>query len=65
MLKMWINRLRELQARKEGQDVVEYALAMAVVALGSVATMQSLTIEIASVWAAVATTLNSALTKGW
>ena len=41
MLKMYI-KLQNLMAREEGQDLVEYALVVALIAFGAVAGMKQL-----------------------
>lgn len=51
--------LRNLAAREEGQDLVEYALVMTVIALGSVTGMGSLASAIDNVFSAVTTTLST------
>jgi pilus assembly protein Flp/PilA len=39
-LKLYV-KLQDLMSREEGQDLVEYALVVAVIALGCIATMRS------------------------
>jgi pilus assembly protein Flp/PilA len=45
MLKMYVG-LQTLMAREEGQDLVEYALVVALIAFGAVTAMKSLSGEI-------------------
>jgi pilus assembly protein Flp/PilA len=45
MLKMYV-KLQTLMAREEGQDLVEYALVVALIAFGAVTAMKSLSSEI-------------------
>jgi pilus assembly protein Flp/PilA len=51
--------LRSIVVREEGQDLVEYALIMAMITLGSVTGMGSLASGINDVFSSVATTLTS------
>lgn len=51
--------LRNILARDEGQDLVEYALIMAMITLGSVAGMSSLASGINDAFSGVATTLTT------
>ena len=60
MLKMYVN-LQALMAREEGQDLVEYALVVALIAFGAVAAMQGLSSEINSAFATISSELSSAL----
>jgi pilus assembly protein Flp/PilA len=61
MLKMYVN-LQSLMAREEGQDLVEYALVVALIAFGAVAAMKGLSTEINTAFADISSELNSALT---
>ena len=47
--------------REEGQDLVEYALVVALVAFGAIAGMQSLATSINSAFNIISSDLNSAL----
>ena len=47
--------------REEGQDLVEYALVVALVAFGAIAGMQSLATGINSAFATISSDLNSAM----
>ncbi len=58
MLKMYVN-LKNLVEREEGQDLVEYALVVAIVALGAVAGMSALATEINTAFNSVSSTLSS------
>jgi len=56
-----LGRLKHFGADESGQDLVEYALIVAVVGLGAIATLQSVANNVATVFGAVATTLTTAL----
>ena len=60
MLKMYI-KMQDLMSREEGQDLVEYALVVALIAFGAVAGMKQLSTEINSAFDAISSDLNSAL----
>lgn len=60
MLKMYFN-LKNLVEREEGQDLVEYALVVALIALGATAGMSALASEINVAFNSISSTLNSAL----
>jgi len=60
MLKMYIN-VKNFVEREEGQDLVEYALVVAIIALGAIAGMGKLAGEINSAFDQVSTTLATAL----
>ena len=53
--------LRSLMSREEGQDLVEYALVAAIIALGAVATMTSLQTEILTVYGNITSALTTAV----
>ena len=53
--------LRSLIAREEGQDLVEYALVVALIAFGAVTAMQGLSSEINTAFATISSQLGSAL----
>jgi pilus assembly protein Flp/PilA len=53
--------VRSIVLREEGQDLVEYALVVALVAFGAVAGMQTLSTEINSAFNTISSDLNSAL----
>jgi pilus assembly protein Flp/PilA len=60
MLKMYV-KMQALMQREEGQDLVEYALVVALIAFGAVAAMKGLSTEINSAFAAISSDLSSAL----
>jgi pilus assembly protein Flp/PilA len=60
MLKMYV-KMQDLMAREEGQDLVEYALVVALVAFGAIAGMRTLSTEIDSAFNTISSDLNSAL----
>ena len=60
MLKMYIN-VKNFVEREEGQDLVEYALVVALIALGAIAGMTALAAEINSAFDKVSSTLATAL----
>jgi len=51
--------LRELLVREEGQDLVEYALVVALIALGATAGMNTLASDISSAFSSLGNTLNT------
>jgi Flp pilus assembly pilin Flp len=61
MLKTYAS-LQNLMQRQEGQDVVEYSLTFAMVALGCVASMGAVANGIESVFSQAGTTLTSSIT---
>ena len=52
-----LNRL----AQDEGQDLVEYALVVALIALGATAGMNTLASDISSAFSSIGSTLNGAI----
>jgi pilus assembly protein Flp/PilA len=60
MLKMYV-KLQTLMAREEGQDLVEYALVVALVAFGAVAGMKTLASEINTAFNTISSDLASSL----
>ena len=52
-------RLRNLVAREEGQDLVEYALTVALIAFGAIAGMGFLAKGINNAFSGIATTLTT------
>jgi pilus assembly protein Flp/PilA len=60
MLKMYI-KLQNLMAREEGQDLVEYALVVALIAFGAVAGMSRLATEINVAFNTISSDLASSL----
>jgi pilus assembly protein Flp/PilA len=55
------SRLRNLFLQEEGQDLVEYAMVFAVIALATIASMQSVAGGVNSVFANIGATLSSAI----
>ena len=55
------SRLRDLMLRQEGQDLVEYALVVAVIALGATAGMQAAAGGVNGVFIAIGATFSSAV----
>jgi pilus assembly protein Flp/PilA len=60
MLKMYV-KMQDLMSREEGQDLVEYALVVALVAFGAIAGMRTLSTEINSAFNTISSDLNSAM----
>ncbi|MGO9316372.1 MAG: Flp family type IVb pilin [Terracidiphilus sp.] len=60
LLKMYV-KLQDLVSREEGQDLVEYALVVALIALGATASMKALATSISSAFASISTTFANAL----
>jgi pilus assembly protein Flp/PilA len=58
LLKMYVN-LQNLASREEGQDLVEYALVVALIAFGATAGMKSLATGLSSAFTGISTTLGS------
>ena len=54
--------VRNLLVREEGQDLVEYALVVALIAFAATAGMNTLATGINTAFGNIATTLNSAIT---
>jgi pilus assembly protein Flp/PilA len=54
-------KFQKLVDNEEGQDLVEYALVVAIIALGATASMQSLASTISSAFATISTTFANAL----
>jgi pilus assembly protein Flp/PilA len=57
LLKMYV-KFQDLMSREEGQDLVEYALVVSIIALGAVATMRTVSGTIATLF----TNLDTAIT---
>ena len=53
--------LRQLLEDESGQDLIEYALVAALVGLGAVASLRNLSTKIVSIYAAVTTSMSSAV----
>ena len=60
MLKLYIKmqNLKDLLKQEEGQDLVEYALVVALIALAATAGMKTLASDISNAFSTVGTTLN-------
>jgi pilus assembly protein Flp/PilA len=60
-LKLWMlySRMQRLIVREEGQDLIEYALVVALLAFAAVASMQTLAGDINTVYVNIGTTLTS------
>ena len=62
-LKLWINRrqiLSGLIRDESGQDLIEYALVAAIIALGATAAMTTIATDIKGVFTKIGTTLTTA-----
>lgn len=59
MLKLYV-KMQNLLSSDEGQDLVEYALLVALIALGATAAMSSLSTAIGNAFSNVTTQLNTA-----
>jgi Flp pilus assembly pilin Flp len=53
------NSLKRLIAAQNGQDLVEYALLVAIVAIGCVAALNAFSTVISNAWASIAAMLSS------
>jgi pilus assembly protein Flp/PilA len=60
LLKLYV-KFQDLTSREEGQDLVEYALVVALIALGAVAGMSALAGGINSAFNTISTTLLNSL----
>ena len=60
ILKMYV-KMQTLMAREEGQDLVEYALVVALIAFGAVTAMKGLSSEINTAFNTISSQLGSAL----
>lgn len=54
-----ISRMRDALLREEGQDLIEYALIVALIAFGAVAGMQSVATDINAAFQSIGTTLTT------
>lgn len=61
MLLQLFVKFQNLMNREEGQDLVEYALVVALIALGSVATMQTLAGAISQEFNTISTTFANSI----
>lgn len=60
LLKLYL-KFQELKNREDGQDLVEYALVVALIAFGATAAMQSLSSAINTAFVDISNDLTSAL----
>jgi pilus assembly protein Flp/PilA len=60
MLKTYL-KLQDLMNREEGQDLVEYALVVALIAFGAVAAMKGLSSEINTAFNVISSDLQTSL----
>ena len=58
MIKMYVT-FKSVMAREEGQDLVEYALVVALIAFGAIAGMSQLATGINHAFSGIATTLTT------
>ena len=61
MIKMYLT-LKNLMAREEGQDLVEYALVVALIAFGAITGMKFLANGLNSAFSAISVTLTTNVT---
>jgi pilus assembly protein Flp/PilA len=61
MLLMLYVKFQNLMGREEGQDLVEYALVVALIALGATASMGKLAGAISTAFGTISTTFTNAL----
>jgi pilus assembly protein Flp/PilA len=59
-LKLYV-KFQDLLSREEGQDLVEYGLVLALIALGSVATMKSVATSVSTEFSVIESTFASAV----
>ena len=61
-LKMWMlySEMQRLTKREEGQDLIEYALVVALIAFAAVASMQTVANDINAIFVAIGTALTAA-----
>jgi pilus assembly protein Flp/PilA len=60
LLKLFV-KLQTLKDREEGQDLVEYALVLALIALGATVSMKALATAISTAFTTITAAFNSAL----
>jgi len=60
LLKLYVN-FQDLMSREEGQDLVEYALVVAIIALGAVAAMRSVANSISTEFSVIESTFAAAV----
>jgi pilus assembly protein Flp/PilA len=61
LLKLYV-KLQDLASREEGQDLVEYALVVALIAFGAISGMGKLAAGINTAFSQISTTLGSNIT---
>ncbi|MGA1983673.1 MAG: Flp family type IVb pilin [Acidobacteriaceae bacterium] len=54
-------RMRDLMSGEDGQDLIEYALVVALIALGATAGMQTVAADINNAFGTIGNTLTSAI----
>ena len=54
-------RIQSLLSREEGQDLIEYALVVALIAFAATAGMRTLAVEINAAFAAIGTSLTTSI----
>jgi pilus assembly protein Flp/PilA len=59
LLKLQV-KIQTILMREEGQDLIEYALVVSLIAFAAVATMQKLATDINNAYLAIGTALNNA-----
>jgi pilus assembly protein Flp/PilA len=60
LLKLYV-KFQDLMSREEGQDLVEYALVVALIALGAVASMKTVATAISTEFSVIESTFSSAV----
>ena len=54
-------RIKDLLTREDGQDLVEYALVVAIIAFGAVTAMKGLSTEIKTAFSTISSNLSTSL----
>ena len=62
LMKMYVKaqNLKDLMSCDEGQDLVEYALLVALISLGAIATVSGITAQVKNIFISISTTLLTA-----
>jgi len=60
ILKLYV-KFQDLMSREEGQDLVEYALVVALIALGAVASMRTVATSISTEFSVIESTFSAAV----
>jgi pilus assembly protein Flp/PilA len=60
LLKLYV-KFQDLMSREEGQDLVEYALVVALIALGAAASMKTLASAISTEFTTISTTFAASI----